>query len=38
MFGVLDVLVLGGVATAAVYWFFLRKKEDQVNIKEFKVT
>ena len=38
MFGVLDVLVLGGVASIALYWFVLRKKEEKVDIRDFKVT
>nr|UCK81639.1 NADPH--cytochrome P450 reductase [Arenicola marina] len=29
MFGVLDILVLGGVAGVALYWFVLRKKKEE---------
>ena len=33
-FGILDVIVLGGVAGLAFYWFLLRKKK--VEPVEFK--
>ncbi len=29
MVGVLDVVVIGGVAALALYWFVLRKKKEQ---------
>ena len=35
--GILDVAVIGGVAGLAMYWFFFRKKEEEVNIRDFKV-
>lgn len=38
MFGTLDIVVLGGIAGVAVYWFYIRNKEEQVDIKDFKVT
>ncbi len=28
--GVLDMIVIGGVAALAVYWFVLRKKNDDI--------
>ena len=37
MFGVLDMVVLGGAAGLAIYWFFLRKKEEAPAIKKLTV-
>jgi len=38
MFGVLDLVVLGGAAGLAVYWFFLRKKKEEIpTIKKLTV-
>ena len=38
MFGLLDVIVLGGMAGLAVYWFVLRKKkEEAVTVKRLTV-
>ena len=38
MFGMLDLLVLGGVGAAAVWWFFLRQKQEDIpDIKKLTV-
>lgn len=39
LFGVLDLLMLGGMAGAALYWFVFRKKkeEEQHSFKPLKV-
>jgi uncharacterized membrane-anchored protein len=38
MFGVLDVIVIGGMASIALYWFVLRKKNvESVPIKKLTV-
>ena len=38
MFGLLDVMVIGGMAGLALYWFVLRKrKEEPVTVKKLTV-
>ena len=38
VFGLLDVILLGGMAGLALYWFVLRKKkEETVTVKKLTV-
>lgn len=37
MFGIVDIVIISGLALLAIYWLFLRKKEKSEPIKSFSI-